>query len=221
MSVVVAGRSAQLKKMNRSAHRGGQMNGFESGFKLEKNDWLKSFQKSEWSKYENERNLNEEKFKIQYLKQYENGMNQRQQIQKEFQLKLELITSQDKEIQNKYLHQVFDIFYGTSYLFNSWEERINKEIFPQNKNSKSTKELRNKIANLIETKRYQKSLQYLKELFLKEQNSKFYHKILQMDSVLQTLRVKSKSKEINKNEYQIGLLKIENQLSEIKNQLEK
>ena len=207
--------------MTPSAQIDGQINGFKSGFKFEENDWQKDFQKSEWSKYEDERDLNKEEFKISYLKEFENGKIQRQQIQKEFQLKFGLITSQDKEIQNEYLNQVFDIFYGTSYLFESWEERISKEIFPQNEDLKSTEELRDKTVKLIKTKKHQKGLQHLKQLFLKERNSKSYHKVLQIDSRLQSLRVKSKFKKINKNEYQIGLLKIENQLSEIKNEIEK
>lgn len=201
--------------MTPSAQIDGRINGFKSGFKFKENDWQKDFQKSEWNKYKDEI-----EFKNSYLKEYENGIIQRKRIQKEFQIKLGLITSQEKKIQDEYLNQVFDIFYGTSYLFKSWEERINKEIFPQNTNYKSTEELRNKTVHLIKTKKYQKSLQHLKELFLKERTSKSYHKVLQIDFRLQRLRVKSKLKQIDQNEYKNGLLEIENQLSLVKKEIE-
>lgn len=56
-------------------------------------------------------------------------------------------------------------------------------------------------------------------LFLKEKDSKLYHETLSIDSSLQRLRSDRKQNKISKEDYQIGLLKVKNQLSFLKNKI--
>lgn len=202
-----------------SAHRDGQIIGFVKGFKLEKNDYLDDFQKSTWNEYDHEREQNKKEFQIAYIEEYEKGKAQRLNIQKKFQSFFGNQKSEEISIRNKYLNQITEIFYGISYLFKSWEERVEKEVFPINETAKSIEEIKVLILNLIKNEKYQKSLTHLKVLFLKEKDSKLYHETLSIDSSLQRLRSDRKQNKISKEDYQIGLLKVKNQLSFLKNKI--
>jgi hypothetical protein len=211
--------------MSPSAERDGKLSGFKRGFKLEENNWLKDFQKSDWELYKFEKEeLNKkckEEFRIAYLSEYEIGKIERENIEKRFYLKFGEVSYSEKEIQSKYLEQITNIFYEVSYLFQSWEERVGQEVFPKKYPNESLEDLEKELIKLIEEKRHQKSLRYLKEYFFKKTNSKLYYQTLSIDAELQLLRLNIKLKKIENSDYKFGLQKIENQLLKMKVKIEK
>ena len=210
--------------MTPSPERDGKLSGFKRGFKSEENNWLKDFQKTEWEiyKYEKEElnNINKEEFRNAYLNEYKKGKTDRENIEKKFHLKFGKVSKSEKEIQDKYLEQITNIFYDVSYLFKSWEERLEQEVFPKNYLKGSIENLKKETINLIEYKRHQKSLRYLKEYFLEKVNSNLYHQALSIDAELQLLRLNIKLKKIENSDYKIGLQKIELQLLEMKKKID-